>query len=236
MGEAKNRKIAGDMDYWYHGTEETFSTWDMPPVKAKYKPELLPHPFISFSKDRTLAESAGRTCGGLCRVKLAATAKILDLRQRSAETERHWETVRKSPFGAIHRLVQSFDTWTRACSSGEILRIHPEDGEVGRRLDRLQVIARGNSGSVQQRALAFLEVQNATRSWINDVMAPASDLGYDGVICAEVDRFRHGGSKACLNLYIFNPRAISQPDWISVANTALIEPHLAKVRELGLAS
>lgn len=169
-------------------------------------------------------------------MKLSDTAKILDLRQSTAANEKHWETVRTSPVGQIHKLTQSFSGWIQACVSGEILRIHHDDGELGRRLDRLQNKYHRRLGSVQERAYAFLEVQNATRSWINDVMTPAREMGYDGVICAEIDRYRAGGSKSCVNLYVFNPNAVSHPDWVSVANIALIEPHLAKIRALGLFS
>lgn len=169
MGEAKRKKMSGEMDYWYHGTEEHFLAWALPPITPKYKPELHPHPFISLSKDMELAKGASKI-GGLCRAKLVDSAKVLDLRQKSVATEEHWRLLLKKDLASHHLLVQRFDTWISACSTGEVLRLHTTNQELGGRLGRLQEIANNHSVPIRERAHAHLEVQNFTRRWIDDVI------------------------------------------------------------------
>ncbi|HEX7648952.1 MAG TPA: hypothetical protein VF450_16240, partial [Noviherbaspirillum sp.] len=79
MGEAKKRRTSGEMEYWFHGTDEYFEAWARPPVATRLKPELLPHPFLSLTKDKELALAAGRVTGGLCRAKLLSSARIPSL-------------------------------------------------------------------------------------------------------------------------------------------------------------
>jgi len=234
MGEAKRKKISGEMDYWYHGTDEHFLAWAHPPRTAKYKPELRPHAFISLSKDIELARSAGKICGGLCRAKLMDSANVLDLRQKSSATEEHWKCLLKEDLAKLHTLVQDFDSWVEACSTGEVLRLHTTNDELRNRLEPMQRIAKDRSAPLKMRAYAHQEVQNFTRQWIDCVMAPAKELGYQAVICAEVDRYRPGGKKACLNLYVFDPEAITPPDWVSVPDETLMLPYQEKLKELGI--
>lgn len=35
MGQASRRRKAGEIDYWYHGTNEYFDYWVQPPVPTK---------------------------------------------------------------------------------------------------------------------------------------------------------------------------------------------------------
>ena len=234
MGEAKRKKVSGEMDYWYHGTEEHFLAWAPPPIAPKYKPELHPHPFISLSKDMGLARRASEICGGLCRAKLVDSAKVLDLRQKSDATEEHWKLLLKKDLAKHHVLVQSFDSWIDACSTGEVLRVHTTNPELGSRLRRLQEVSNNQLFPIRERAHATQEVQNFTRRWIDDVITPAKGLGYQAVICAEVDRYRTEGAKACLNLYVFAPEAITPPDWVSIPKEGLMLPYLEKLKALGL--
>ena len=234
MGEAKRRRISGEMDYWYHGTDEHFVAWEHPPRTAKYKPELPPHAFISLSKDIVLARNAGEICGGLCRAKLMDSAKVLDLRQKSSATKEHWQRLLENDLAKIHTLVQDFDSWIEACSTGEVLRLHTTNDELKNRLGVMQGIANDATEPLRNRARARLEVQSFTRQWIDCVMAPAKEAGYQAVICAEVDRYRPGGKKACLNLYVFDPDAITPPDWMSVPDETLMLPYLEELKELGI--
>ena len=222
MGEAKRRRALGEFDYWYHGTDEHFTQWASPPAKTKYKIELYPHPFLSLSKDKELAQNAGKNTGGLCRSKILLTAKVLDLRYKSADSMAHWEMVRSSTVGKHHALIQSFESWVQACTSGEVLRLHTSNEELLSRLGRLQAIYFADTSPIQEKALAHLEVQNFTRRWINDVILPAYQLGYDAVICAEIDRYRTKGAKACVNLYAFSPQALTAPDWLAIPNESLM--------------
>lgn len=222
VGESKKRKESGEIDFWYHGTDEYFVDWASPPVNSKYKPELLPHPFISLSRDKVLAAGASEVAGGLCRAELSASAKVLDLRRRSADSRAVWTRVIGTDVGAVHALLKTFESWSQACASGEVLRLHTSDQSLLGKLGPLQNMAMSQATPLAIRIKAHLEVQNFTRAWINTVITPARDLGYQAVICAEVDRYRPDGKKACLNLHVFDPAAISPPDWISKPNEELM--------------
>lgn len=234
MGEAKRKKESGEMEFWYHGTDEFFTNWAQPPAVSKYKAELTPHQFISLSRDLDLAAGAGETTKGLCRAKLSASAKVLDLRVQSEDAESHWRQVVQSGVGRIHALIQDFDSFVKACESGEILRLHTADQQTLSKLEPLQAVAQNPSAPLVERAKAHLEVQNFTRQWIDDVISPAKQLGYQAVICAEIDRYRAKGPKACLNLYVFDPVALSPPEWLTVPDETLMLHHLKQMEALGL--
>lgn len=88
------------------------------------------------------------------------------------------------------------------------------DPVLGPRYTRLAQLAK-YSDNLLERAAAFLQVQNFTRRWINDVILPAKDLGYDAVVCAEIDSEREGGARACVNLYVFSADKLTPPEWLS---------------------
>ena len=232
MGEANRRKTSGEMDFWYHGTDEHFSAWGEPPLLSKYKPELTPHHFISLSKDQELATCAGETSTGLCRSKLVESANILDLRSRSDDVELVWKQVVVSDIGRIHMLAKSLESFVQACVSGEILRLQTTDQRTLARLIPLQALAQNPATPIIQKMKAHLEVQNFTRQWIESVISPAKHLGYQGVICAEIDRYRPQGPKACLNLYIFDPRALTTPEWLSVPDEEIMSHYMKQFAEL----
>lgn len=234
MDESERGKESVEMEFWYHGTDEHFETWATPPAQSKYKPELSPHQFISLSKDRELAEGAGEVTKGLCRSKLSSSAMVLDLRVKSANSEQHWKRVVRTEIGCIHALIQTFDSFIDACTSGEALRLHTADQSVGARLGLLQATAQNPSLSPVQRTKALLEVQNFTRRWIDTVISPAKLLGYQAVICAEIDRYRPSGPTSCLNLYVFDTQALSAPEWVTVPDEKLMRPYLKQIEALGL--
>lgn len=222
------------MEFWYHGTDEYFTHWAEPPVVSRYKPELSPHQFISLSKDRDLAAGAGEITKGLCRSKLSASAKVLDLRVKSADAETHWRQVVQSDVGRIHELIQDFDSFVKACASGEVLRLHTADPKTLSKLGPLQAVAQSCSATLAERAKAHIEVQNFTRQWIDDVISPAKKLDYQAAICAEIDRYRPQGPRACLNLYVFDPAVLSQPEWLTIPDEKLMLPYVKQMEALGL--
>lgn len=211
------------MDFWYHGTDEYFPTWATPPAKSKYKPELFPHQFISLSKDRELAAGAGNVTKGLCRAALLASASRLDLREKSADSKAVWEHVRQTEIGRVHDLLKTYELFVGACTSGEVLRIHTDAPAVLGELEPLQKATSNLTLPISERQKAYLYVQNFTRKWIEAVIAPAKRLGYQTVICAEIDRYRLTGPTACLNLYVFDPKALLAPEWVAKPDESLMK-------------
>lgn len=222
-----------DTVYWYHGTNEHFTQWAVPPAITKYKAALHPHPFLSLTKDLVLAKGAGEASGGLCRAKLINTAKVLDLRQMSEHVRRHWELVVRTDLGRHHALIQRFDSWAQACISGEVLRLHTFNQEILSMCGPLGALAKNRSVPIQVSNKAHLDVQNFTRLWINAVISPAKQLGYQAVICAEVDRERPS-PKGSLNLYVFDPQALTAPEWASVPDEARMLADLKRLEALGV--
>ncbi len=230
MGQAKRRKMSGQMDLWFHGTNEFFSQWLLPAPVSAGNIGLLSHSFISLSKDRALAQGAGDIAGGLCSTTLAKEARVLDLRKTSPDSIQHWEMVRKTELGQKHPLTSDYNTWEKACNSGEILIFVTQDQEYEKELLKAEKIVKSSSGySLPERQKAFLDVQNFPRKWIECVIAPGKELGYDAVICSEIDRTRVSGRKTCTNLYVFNTKVISDPSWIQKPDLLAYE---MAVREL----
>lgn len=233
MDKAKKELIDCGSEFWYHGTNEYFSDWEQPPLVSKYKPELSSHEFISLTKDQMLATGAGEVTGGLCRSKLSSSAKVLDLRVKSPDTKTLWQQVLQTDLGRIHSLVQDFDSFLKACSSGEVLRFHTTDKTTLDKFAALQATIQSRTSTIADKANAYLAVQNFTRQWIDIVISPAKKLGYQAVICVEIDRYRQGGPLSCLNLYVFDPAVLLKPEWLLKPDESLMIPHLERIRELG---
>ncbi len=237
MGQAKRRKMSGEMDLWFHGTNEFFSSWLLPAPVSAGNTGLLSHSFISLSKDRALAQGGGDIAGGLCSATLTKDARVLDLRRKSPDSLQHWELVRKTEIGQQHALAADYNTWEKACQSGEILVLITEDQQYEKELLKAEAIVKSTSGyTLQERQKAFLDVQNFPRVWIETVIAPGKTLGYDAVICSEIDRTRASGRTTCTNLYVFNTKAISAPSWIQKPDMLAYEMALKELKRSDLFS
>ncbi|MEN8136154.1 MAG: hypothetical protein ABFS18_11560 [Thermodesulfobacteriota bacterium] len=237
MGQARRRKMSGEMDLWFHGTNEFFSSWLLPAPVSAGNTGLLSHSFISLSKDRALAQGAGDIAGGLCSATLTKDARVLDLRKKSPDSMQHWELVSKTEMGGKHPLAANYNTWEKGCKSGEILILRTEDQQYEDELKKCEKIVKSTSGyTLQERQKAFLDVQNFPREWIESVIAPGKELGYDAVICSEIDRTRASGRKTCTNLYVFNTNVISAPSWIQKPDMLAYEMAIRELEKSDLYS
>lgn len=232
MGQARRRKLAGEMELWYHGTNEFFSSWQLPAPLTGFNAGLLPHSFISLSKDKHLAKGAGDIAAGLCSAKVSKDARILDLRKKSADAVKHWQLVRNSELGPKHPLTADYKSWEKACHGGEILTFLTDDQQYKDKMRKSEEIVKATSSySLQERQQAFFDVQNYPRQWIETVISPGKELGYDGVICSEIDRTRGSGRKTCTNLYVFNTKAISEPNWVQKPDLLAYEMALKELEQ-----
>ncbi len=235
MGQARRRKLSGEMDLWFHGTNEFFSSWLLPAPLSAGNTGLFSHSFISLSKDRALAQGAGDIAGGLCSATLTKAARVLDLRKKSPDSMQHWELVRKTILGQKHPLTSDYSTWEKGCQSGEILIFRTEDQQYEKELLKSEKIFKSTSGyTLQERQKAFLDIQNLPREWIEGIIAPGKKLGYDAVICSEIDRTRASGRKTCTNLYAFNTNAITPPNWIQEPDMIAYEMALKELKRSDL--
>ncbi len=209
MGEARRRRESGEMKYWFHGTNEYFVEWGQPPVRSRYKPELVVHPFVCLTKNKPLALGASEETGGLARAFLLDAARVIDYRQSTTETKTIWNELRATETGSRHPGMGSHDAWLQACKTGIALRPAMTSLE---QMQDMEVFHGRTDSSPSEKIAAALRLQNATREWINAVISPAQRLGYDAVICAETDK-RNGGT-ACVNLHVFNANVLSAPEWL----------------------
>jgi len=233
MGEAARRRRTGETELWFHGTDEHFADWAAPPITARYKPELPPHSFISLSKDRILAEQAGELTKGLCCCRLIDETNVIDFRNDSQESRKCWEKVRISDIGREHPYIQTFRQWMEACTTGEVLRPHTTNPIVGLERQRLIQISRDPRIPQSVRQQAHTEAQVYQRAWIEIVVSSASELDVDAVICAEVDRDRPGGKRAATNLHVFNPLAITSPEWLVVPTHEQANKRIQQLKSAG---
>ena len=235
MGQAKRRKMSGEMDLWFHGTNEFFSSWLLPAPISAGNTGLLSHSFISLSRDKALAQGAGDIAGGLCSSTLSTDARVLDLRVKSPDSMQHWELLSTTEIGKSHPLTCDYNTWEKGCKSGEILIFRTKDQQYEEELQKCEEIVRSTSGySLEERQKAFLDIQNFPREWIENVITPGKELGYDAVICSEIDRTRPSGRKTCTNLYVFDTNVISAPNWIQKPDLLAYEMALKELGKSGL--
>lgn len=199
------------MDYWYHATNEYFEKWLVKGIAPELKPELIPHSFISFTKDEEQLQGAG---SGRCRITLDPGAVVVNLPEDEQFSRQLWEIFRLHPFGCFHVASTSFTTWQDMCATGKILRPH--------------MIMNGEATVWERKLLAQTNVkirlavqQNFVRHWIEFIMCLIKRQGVDGVICNEHTYYGNNGEHSSTNLYVFATGKISPPEWITIPDPAV---------------
>ncbi|MFV4757526.1 hypothetical protein ACNJN1_10550 [Citrobacter freundii] len=199
------------MDYWYHATDEYFEHWKVKGVSPELKPELLPHSFISFTKDEEQLQGAG---SGRCRTTLAPDAIVVNLPEDEQFSRQLWETFRLHSFGSSHVASTSFTMWQDMCATGKILRPHLiMDGEAT--VWQKKLMAQTNT------KIKWAVQQNFVRHWIEFIMRLIKQQGADGVICNEHTYYGNSGEHSSSNLYMFATGKISPPEWITIPDPAV---------------
>lgn len=197
---------------WFHGTTCFFKRWKNPPV-APLSNGLTHHSFISLSLDIKYARVHQGLYGGICAAKLAPPARVLDLRIKTSDSLLLWKKTRSTSLGSKYYGLNSASEWYAACQTGSVLRFVFESIKDAPKLFEQQEMARTSIDNCL-RLDAAIYVQNFTREWIEAVISPAKDMGYDAVICNELDHAL--SSTASTQLFVFNVKHLSQPDWITL--------------------
>jgi hypothetical protein len=194
------------MCYWYHATNEYFEKWKITGVAPELKPELLPHSFISFTRDEEQLEGAGT---GRCRITVLPEAHIVNLLEDERFSRKLWEEFRLHSFGRYHIASASFATWQNMCATGKILRPHFILDGKATVWDR-KLMAQTND------KIKFAVQQNFVRHWIEFITGLIKQQGADGVICNEHTYYGNHGEHSSTNLYIFTTEKISPPEWVTI--------------------
>lgn len=206
------------MNIWFHGSNTQFSEWAIPSLENQSNPELELHPFISLTQDIEIAKGIAQADGHVCQTILRSGSHVLNLRQNSSHSLNIWKIIKHSELGRYHRDLESSFSWFDACASGDVLRHHSDYKPLKKVHNSWVLRSRDTKLSAEERAEASLKLENFKRSWINTILIPAKDMGFQAVIATETDRHRAFGPKTCTNLYVFDKKILTNPEWLDLAD------------------
>jgi len=201
-------------DFWLHGTRHRFEKWARPPISIKFSQALIPHSFVSLSADLKYALLHMGSHGGICFSRLLPASRTLDLRIRSDDSLLLWKKVRLTNLGSKYCGLRSAEEWHMACKTGSVLRFVFSSEKDDPELFAQQKIFQSTACDNLLRLNASIYIQNFTRRWIETVIGSVKSMGYDAVICNELERSI--SITASTQLFVFNVDYLSQPDWIAL--------------------
>ena len=200
---------------WLHGTDIYFEEWQVPPPAPSHKPGILAHSVVFLTADLELAKGAGKLRGGLCAARLKHGFNILDTSRESTKLEELRVATREKAIGSRCYFTSDGQIWFEAWQTGDVMRFATIDPYEGIYLQNMAALVR--SGQRTQAAIsAFIEIQNLTRSWIEELAQTAKELGFHGLIGHEMDRFRPSGPTPCKVLFVLSQEILTKPKWITV--------------------
>lgn len=195
---------------WFHGTMHHFNVWGKPPLTPASK-GLAPHSFISLSSNINYAELHKGPHGKICSAMLSPAAKTLDLREKSLDALLLYKKIRSTTLGSKYYGLTSYSEWHNACKTGSILRFmfscrsdHPT------LFEQQDIINQSTDNHAVSEAVLF--THNFTREWIETVISPAKKMGYDCVICNELEKSL--SATPSTQLFVFEPEFLSAPNWL----------------------
>ncbi len=199
---------------WLHGTHDAFERWQVPPPPSKRKPELVRHGAVFLTRDRTLALADDAT--RLCEADLLPEASVIDVLGPGPESEHMRGVVRGGVLGRHHYYATTPELWTEAWRSGEMMRFATANRAMVAQMARVQNLAmQRNLGLfTAETNRAWLEAQNLTRRWIEELVSAVRTLGFDALAGREVDTFRPEGPVACDVLFVLDGDALTPPRWV----------------------
>jgi hypothetical protein len=201
-------------DLWLHGTTHYFERWASPPILTLPSQALIPHSFVSLSADLIYAQLHMGLHGRICSARLLPKSRILDLRVRSDDSLLLWKKVRSTSLGAKYYGLRSAEEWFMACRTGSVLRFVFSSENDNPELFAQQKIAESTTSDNILKSNASIYIQNFTRRWIETLIGPIKSMGYDAVICNELERSIN--TEASSQLFVFNVECLSEPDWITL--------------------
>lgn len=178
-----------DKPCWYHGTDQSFSAWKLPPPKKPGEDLLVQHTAIFFTINRDFAKEAGTR---LARVSLSSNARLLDTIANYAASEHLRREVMRNPMTS-RTLNVNHDYWHEGWLTGNVLRVAYNDPAYS-------VVG-----------------HNSARGLIELICVSAKRLGYDALYGHEVDRHSEPGKAIAQPwLAVMSNGAVSSPEWIDV--------------------
>ena len=201
-----------DKPCWYHGTDQSFSTWKLPPPRKPGEDLLVHHTAIFFTINRDFAKEAGTR---LARVSLSSNARLLDTIANYAASEHLRREVMRNPM-ASRTLNVNHDYWHEGWLTGNVLRVAYNDPAMSAHLDKMASDLAAHTGLPFDTAYSVVG-HNSARGLIELICVSAKRLGYDALYGHEVDRHSEPGKAIAQPwLAVMSNGVVSSPEWIDV--------------------
>lgn len=201
-----------DQPCWYHGTDQQFDRWVLPPPIKPGMEHQVPHTALFFTSNIDFANGAGSKVAS---VSFSSKYKILDATSNYSACEKLRLEVIKNDIAARTQNVQH-DYWHSGWKTGDILRMAFTDPNLFHHLEYLADRHVKEFNMSPEEASACV-MHNCSRGLIELICVSAKQLGYDALYGHEVDRHSVKNQKIAQPwLAVFNVSAISQPHWIAV--------------------
>ncbi len=203
-----------DKECWFHGTEQKFSSWEIPPPKKPNQHILTPHSVIFFTSNLAFAKGAGEN---IAIVSLNSKSNILDTTSNYESTEELRKAVMKSNIAAMTLNVEH-NCWHEGWKSGDVLRVAFSNSKIENLLDK-QTNNYINKLKITADAASELVKHNFTRSFIEMICLEAKKLGYDAIYGHEIDQHSEDEViRAQPWLAVLRDNVVSAPRWKKVSN------------------
>lgn len=128
-----NKKL--NLPCWFHGTEQYFDTWIIPPPPKPREILLVPHTAIFFTSDMNFAKGAGKR---IAKVSISSHSKILDTTANYAASENLRLSLRQHQIASRTLNIQH-DFWHDGWKTGDVLRMTYSDPTLETHLQQMVV-------------------------------------------------------------------------------------------------
>lgn len=193
-----------DKPCWFHGTNQHFDSWLIPPPPKPGEDLLVPHTAIFFTSDLDFAKGAGNK---IAKVTLSSNGRILDAIENYEASERLRLSLRNHQI-ASRTLNSQHDFWHAGWRTGDVLRMAFADPALVEHLQNVAANLSRQSGLPIEAANVAIQ-HNTARGLIELICTSAKRLGFDAIFGHEVDR------------HSFKDKVIAQP-WLAVLSKGIV--------------
>lgn len=198
-----------DSKCWFHGTEQDFDSWVIPPPVKPGEDLLVPHTAIFFTSNLEFAKGAGNK---IANVAVSSNVKILDTTANYDASEKLRKTLQKHEIMSKTLNVEH-DFWHEGWKTGDVLRMTYSDPTLKTHLQKMTSNLSQQSGLPLEAANITIQL-NASRGLIELICIGAKKLGFDAIYGHEVDRHSVEGKVISQPwLAVFSKGVVSIPEW-----------------------
>ena len=198
-----------DSPCWFHGTEQAFDTWLIPPPPKPGENLLVPHTAIFFTSDHDFAKGAGNK---VAKVSISSSSRILDTMENYEASEKVRLALSQHEIASRTQNVQH-DFWHEGWKTGDVLRMTYSDPVLENHLQQMTVNLSQQSGLPRDAASVVVQ-HNSARGLIELICTSAKRLGFDAIFGHEVDR--HSSKDKVIAqpwMAVLSKGVVSKPEW-----------------------